>query len=90
VNPFVPNIIMKTIKQTVVDLFQNESIRSEIKDILKPFGIIIYNELYFYMLMIIVYCGLLFVGLLGGLYYLLAIHKQLNHIMEKKEYLDML
>ena len=50
---------MKSIKQTVADLFQNESIRSEIKDILKPFGVIIYNEVYFYLLMILVKMTLL-------------------------------
>ena len=56
-NPFVRIIIMKSIKQTIVDLFHNESIRTEIKEILKPFGIIIYNEVYFYLLMILVYFG---------------------------------
>jgi hypothetical protein len=81
---------MKSIKQTVADLFQNESIRSEIKDILKPFGVIIYNEVYFYLLMILVYCGILFVAVLCGLYYMLGINRQLNLLMEKKEYLDML
>jgi hypothetical protein len=83
-------VIMKSIKQTVADLFQNESIRSEIKDILKPFGVIIYNEVYFYLLMILVYCGILFVAVLCGLYYMLGINRQLNMILEKKEYLDML
>jgi hypothetical protein len=79
---------MKSIKQTIVDLFHNESIRSEIKDIIKPFGIFIYNELYFYLLMILVYCGLLFIALLGTLYYLLGIHRQLNMLLAKKEYTD--
>ena len=79
---------MKSIKQTIVDLFHNESIRSEIKDIIKPFGIFIYNELYFYLLMILVYCGLLFIALLGTLYYLLDIHRQLNMLLAKKEYTD--
>ena len=79
---------MKSIKQTIVDLFHNESIRSEIKDIIKPFGIFIYNELYFYLLMILVYCGLLFIALLGALYYLLDVHRQLNMLLVKKEYTD--
>ena len=79
---------MKSIKQTIVDLFHNESIRSEIKDIIKPFGIFIYNELYFYLLMILVYFGLLFISLLGALYYLLDVHRQLNMLLVKKEYTD--
>lgn len=76
---------MKSIKQTIVDLFHNESIRNEIKDIIKPFGIFIYNELYFYLLLILVYSGVVFLALLGGLYYLLAIHKQLSRV---EKYLD--
>jgi len=74
---------MKSIKQTIVDLFHNESIRTEIKEILKPFGIIIYNEVYFYLLMILVYFGVVFLAILGGLYYLLNIHRQLNKLTEK-------
>ena len=68
---------MNTIKETIYDLVQNENIQNEIKQIFKPFGVIIYNEIYFYILLILVYCGLLFLAVLGTLFYLINIHKKL-------------
>ena len=68
---------MKSIKETVYDLVQNENIQNEIKQIFKPFGVIIYNEIFFYILLILVYCGLLFLAVLGTLFYLINIHKKL-------------
>ena len=65
---------------SVKDLVQNENIQNEIKQIFKPFGIIIYNEIYFYILLILVYCGLLFLAILGTLFYLINIHKKLSKI----------
>ncbi len=71
---------MKTIRETIYDLVQNDSIRSEFKEIFKPFGVIIYNEIYFYILLILVYCGLLFLAILGTLFYLIRIHKKLYRL----------
>jgi hypothetical protein len=71
---------MKSIKETIYDLVQNENIQNEIKQIFKPFGIIIYNEIYFYILLILVYCGLLFLAVLGTLFYLINIHKKLSKL----------
>jgi hypothetical protein len=68
---------MNSIKETIYDLVQNENIQNEIKQIFKPFGVIIYNEIYFYILLILVYCGLLFLAVLGTLFYLISIHKKL-------------
>ena len=68
---------MNSIKETIYDLVQNENIQNEIKQIFKPFGIIIYNEIYFYILLILVYCGLLFLAILGTLFYLINMHKKL-------------
>jgi hypothetical protein len=65
---------------SIKDLVQNENIQNEIKQIFKPFGIIIYNEIYFYILLILVYCGLLFLAILGTLFYLINIHKKLSKI----------
>jgi hypothetical protein len=69
---------MKTLKETVYEFIQNDNIRSEIKQIFKPFGVIIYNEIYFYILLILVYCSLLFLAVLGTLFYLINIHKKLS------------
>ena len=68
---------MKSIRDTIQELLQNENIKTEMKSIFKPFAVIIYNELYFYMLMVLVYCGLLFLFVLGVFFYLISIHKMI-------------
>ena len=67
-------------KSVIYDLVKNDNIRNEIKQIFKPFGVIIYNEIYFYILLILVYCGLLFLAVLGILFYLIHIHKRLSKL----------
>ena len=62
-------------KSLVESLIQSDSIKNEF---LKPFGQYVYNEVYFYILIILVYCGLLFIGVLGTLIYLLHIHKEIK------------
>lgn len=68
---------MKSLLQSII---QNDSIKN---DFLKPFGQYIYNELYFYILIVLVYCGLMFVGVLGVLFYLMNIHKKLVKIQKQ-------
>jgi hypothetical protein len=63
--------VMKSLLQSII---QNDSIKN---DFLKPFGQYMYNELYFYILIVLVYCGLMFIGVLGILFYLINIHKKL-------------
>lgn len=75
---------MKTIRDTLHELIQNETIKSEIKLIFKPFAFMIYNELYFYLLMVLVYCGLLFLFVLGSFFYLVSIHKQIRRLTVQK------
>ena len=71
---------MNSIKEKIYDLVQNDSIKNEIKQILKPFGIIIYNELYFYILLILLYCCILFLAVLGNLIFLVNIYKKLRNL----------
>jgi hypothetical protein len=71
---------MKSLKETIYELVQNDNIRNEVKQIFKPFGVIIYNEVYFYILLILLYCGLLFLAVLGTLFYLINIHKKLTRL----------
>lgn len=75
---------MKTIRDTLHELIQNETIKSEIKLIFKPFAFMIYNELYFYLLMVLVYCGLLFLFVLGSFFYLVSIHKEIRRVTAQK------
>ncbi len=71
---------MRTIKDTINDLIHNDNLRNEI---FKPLGSFIFNEVYFYMLLILVYCGLVFFAVLGSLFFLLNIHKKLKTIEDK-------
>lgn len=75
---------MKTIRDTLHELIQNETIKSEIKLLFKPFAFMIYNELYFYLLMVLVYCGLLFLFVLGSFFYLVSIHKEIRRLTAQK------
>jgi hypothetical protein len=67
---------MKSLKETIQEFLQNEGIKTEIKTILKPFGILIYNEIYFYILLICVYCVLLFLFSLISLIIMLNLTRQ--------------
>jgi len=69
------------LKETINDLIHNENIRT---NIFKPLGSVIYNEVYFYILLILVYCGLLFLAILGSLLYLLSIHKKLTSLLDRR------
>ena len=65
---------MQSIKETINDLIHNDNLKN---NIFKPIGSIIYNEVYFYVLLILVYCGLLFLAILGSLFFLLNIQEGL-------------
>jgi len=67
---------MKSLKETIQEFLQNEEIKTEIKTILKPFGVFIYNEIYFYILLICVYCVLLFLFSLVSLIIMLNLTRQ--------------
>ena len=69
---------MKSLKESVQEFLQNEGIKTEIKTILKPLGILIYNEIYFYMLLICVYCVLLFLFSLVSLIIMLNLTRQIT------------
>lgn len=46
---------MKNIRDTCIEFFQNEDIRKDVKEMLKPFVQILYNELYLYIWFICFY-----------------------------------
>jgi hypothetical protein len=71
---------MHSIKETISELIHNDNLKN---NIFKPIGAIIYNEVYFYVLLILVYCGLLFLAILGSLFYLLSIYKKLRTLEER-------
>lgn len=57
------------IRETILSLFQDEKIRSDINDISKPFFEWMYNEIYIYLIIISIYCVLTFVMLLILIHY---------------------
>ena len=69
---------MKSLKESIQEFLQNEGIKTEIKNILKPFGVLIYNEIYFYMLLICVYCVLLFLFSLASVIIMLNLTRQIT------------
>lgn len=82
---------MKSLKESVQEFLQNEEIKTEIKTILKPFGILIYNEIYFYMLLICVYCVLLFLFSLVSLIIMLNLTRQITktqNLLDKLYYIQ--
>jgi len=64
----------------VKEVFKNDTVKNEIKNALKSVGGFIYSELYFYVLIVAIYCGLLFLFVLGILIYLLSISRKLNQL----------
>jgi hypothetical protein len=71
---------MKTLKETIHDFMQNEGFKTEVKEMLKPFGGFIYSEIYFYLLLICVYCVLLFLFGLTSIIAMLNLTRQYKRI----------
>uniref|UniRef100_A0A6C0D4B6 Uncharacterized protein n=1 Tax=viral metagenome TaxID=1070528 RepID=A0A6C0D4B6_9ZZZZ len=46
---------MKNIRDTCIEFFQNEDIRKDVREIIKPIVHIIYNEIYVYIWFICIY-----------------------------------
>jgi len=77
---------MKSFKETIHGYLQNEEVKTEMKNMLKPFGAIIYNEIYFYILLICVYCVLVFLFGLASIITMLNLsrqYKRIENLLEK-------
>lgn len=57
------------LQETILSLFQDEKIRSDILNISKPFFNWMYNEIYIYLIVISIYCIMIFVMLLILIHY---------------------
>lgn len=64
---------MKNIRDTCLDFFKNEDIRKDVKEMLKPFAQIMYNELYLYIWVICFYNVFLIFIVLVNLFLLLKL-----------------
>ena len=74
-NNYVINVFMKNIRDTCIDFFQNDDIRKDVRDILKPIAQNIYNELYIYIWFICFYHVILIFIILVNLFLLLRLFK---------------
>jgi hypothetical protein len=64
---------MKNIRDSCIDFFKNEDIRKDVKEMLKPFAQIMYNELYLYIWVICFYNVFLIFIVLVNLFLLLKL-----------------
>jgi len=67
---------MKNIKDTCIEFFQNEDIRKDVKDMIKPIVNIVYNEIYVYVWLICFYNVFLIFIILANLFLLLHFLKK--------------
>jgi hypothetical protein len=72
---------MKNIKDTCIEFFQNEDIRKDVKDIIKPIVNIVYNEIYVYLWLICLYNVFLIFIILANLFLLLHFLKKPNTLI---------
>jgi hypothetical protein len=61
----------KNIRDTCIEFFKNEDIKRDVKEVIKPIGLIIYNELYVYIWFICIYNVFLIFIVLAILYLLI-------------------
>ena len=66
---------MKNIRDTCIEFFQNEDIRRDVKEIIKPIVNIIYNEMYCYIWFICIYNVFFIFIILVNLFLLLKLLK---------------
>jgi hypothetical protein len=72
---------MKTIKETCLQFFQNEDIRKEIKEIIKPIASVVYNEISLYIWLLCLYSIFLIFITLANLFLLVKIYINKKHII---------
>jgi hypothetical protein len=64
---------MKNIREKCIEFFNSEDIRKDIKEVIKPLGIMIYNEIYIYLWLICFYNVFLIFIILANLILLLTL-----------------
>jgi hypothetical protein len=71
-------IRMKNIKESCLEFFQNEDIRKDVREIIKPIVDIIYNEIYIYVWCICFFNVFLMFIILANLFILLHYVRKLQ------------
>jgi len=79
---------MKNIRDTCIEFFQNEDIRKDVKEIIKPLGTMVYNEIYLYVWFICIYNVFLLFIILANLFLLIKLIQHKNVFSIKYTQLD--
>jgi hypothetical protein len=69
---------MKSIRDSCIELFQNEDVHKEVKEIIKPLGNMMYNEIYLYIWFICIYNVLLLFLILANLFLVIHLYNTLK------------
>lgn len=69
---------MKSIRDSCIELFQNEDVHKEVKEIIKPLGNMMYNEIYLYIWFICIYNVLLLFLILANLFLVIHLYNSLQ------------
>ena len=69
---------MSLFKEQFIDYFKNKKIRTDLRELFKPFLTTIYNEMFVYLVIVCIYNIFLFILILAILYILL------NYVLVKK------
>jgi hypothetical protein len=69
---------MKNIRETCIEFFQNEDIHKEVKEIIKPLGNMMYNEIYLYIWFICIYNVFLLFLILANLFLVIHLYQTIQ------------
>ena len=69
---------MRSIRETCIDFFKNEDIKRDVKDIIRPIGTILYNEIYIYIWLICIYHIFFIFIVLANLFLLFKLLNKVN------------
>ena len=70
---------MRIVRNTCLDFFNNNDIRRDIKDFIRPIVSIIYNEIYLYIWLLCFYNIFLILIVLANLIIIIRLMKKINH-----------
>jgi len=73
---------MKNIRDTCINFLKNEDIRNDMKEIVKPIGSMVYNEIYIYLWFICIYNVFLFFIILAILFLLISFRGRMKFVGE--------
>lgn len=71
---------MKNIRDTCIDFFKDENIKKDVKEMIKPIFLMIYNEIYIYIWAIAFFNLFVFIIIIAMFFILLRLLKNIEFI----------